>query len=201
MNSKTLMMVALLAVPLVSAASGVHSSYVGQETREIKAYAPEFIEGLRVGAGLGFAKSAELNGYPGPAHLLELSQDIPLSGAQADAISRLQDKMRMDSIAIGERLIAAERTLEQAFRAGAIDAPTLDRLTQTAGVIRAELRAAHLSAHIMATALLTDHQIARYQVLRGYVSGNAAQGGGGHGAPNTHGGQLNHGGGGHKHVH
>lgn len=194
MNKISVIALALLVSPLIAAAGG-QSPYAGQEAREIKAYAPDFIKGLRAGAGLGFAKSAELNGYPGPVHLLELSKEIPLSSPQVEAISLIQDKMRTDSIAIGERLIAAEGVLEQAFRTRAIDAPKLDKLTQAAGVIRAELRAAHLSAHITATALLTDHQIARYQVLRGYVSGSGARGSG------AHGGQMNHGGGGHKHVH
>jgi hypothetical protein len=46
--------------------------YAGQDARDIKSLSAEDIAELRRGGGWGFAKSAELNGMPGPAHLLEL---------------------------------------------------------------------------------------------------------------------------------
>ena len=77
--------------PAVAADSPTHSPYAGEESREIKALAPDFIKGLKAGAGLGFAKSAELNGYPGPAHLLELQAEIPLNAEQTQAIFAIRD--------------------------------------------------------------------------------------------------------------
>ena len=57
------------------AALGEHplSPYAGQQTRAIKALSPEDLAGLLNGEGRGMAKAAELNGYPGPVHVLELA--------------------------------------------------------------------------------------------------------------------------------
>jgi hypothetical protein len=41
-------------------------SYAGQQTRSIKAVSEEDIASLLNGKGMGMAKPAELNGYPGP---------------------------------------------------------------------------------------------------------------------------------------
>jgi hypothetical protein len=46
--------------------------YAGQQNRTIKALSDEDIVGLLKGDGMGFAKAAELNGYPGPKHVLDL---------------------------------------------------------------------------------------------------------------------------------
>lgn len=179
-------LVLLMGAPAIAADSPAPSPYAGEESREIKALAPDFIKGLKEGAGLGFAKSAELNGYPGPAHLLELQTNIPLNAEQTQAIVAIRDEMRSASIALGDQLLIVEAALEAAFRDRAIDQAKLSDLTLQAGALRAQLRAAHLGAHIQATALLLPQQIHRYQVLLGYA-GNGADGhkgsghkGGGH---------------------
>src|SRR5215469_14793256 len=46
--------------------------YAGQEARTIKALSDDDIAALRKGEGMGMAKAAELNGYPGPVHVLAL---------------------------------------------------------------------------------------------------------------------------------
>lgn len=163
----------LLGAPAVAADSPTHSPYAGEESREIKALAPDFIKGLKAGAGLGFAKSAELNGYPGPAHLLELETKIPLNAEQTRAIIAIRDEMRRASIALGDQLLNAEAALEAAFRDRAISQVKLSDLTLQAGALHAQLRAAHLGAHIQATALLMPQKIHRYQVLRGYAGNDA----------------------------
>jgi hypothetical protein len=53
--------------------------YAGQLTRSIKALSPEDIDELRKGAGMGLAKAAELNGYPGPLHVLALTTELRLT--------------------------------------------------------------------------------------------------------------------------
>lgn len=50
------------------------SKYIGQESRIIKSLSSEDIESLETGTGDAFggmAKLAELNGYPGPRHILD----------------------------------------------------------------------------------------------------------------------------------
>ena len=54
-----------LALLAVSATANSQSPYVGQESREIKALSPQEISDYLSGKGMGLAKAAELNGYPG----------------------------------------------------------------------------------------------------------------------------------------
>ncbi len=157
-------------------ASEPHGPYAGQETRPIKALDPETIAGLKSGAGLGYAKSAELNGYPGPAHLLELADRLPLSAEQRTRIAAIQAAMRRDVIRLGEDYLAAEQALEAAFQAGGLDAARLGDLAAGAGAAESALRARHLAAHLEAAALLDHSQVQKYAELRGYAANR------GHGA-------------------
>ena len=83
---------------------------------------------LRRGGGWGLALAAELNGMPGPARLLELKDQIPLTPDQVSKAQTLFDDMRKAAIPAGERLIAAETALEAAFAAGAVTEASLRRL-------------------------------------------------------------------------
>src|SRR5262249_20157560 len=60
-----------VSVPLGSSlADSSPVSYAGRQTRAIKALSEEDIAPLLNGEGMGMAKAAELNGYPGPKHVL-----------------------------------------------------------------------------------------------------------------------------------
>ena len=155
----------------VGSAQGVEPSpYAGQESRLLKSLSQEDIAELRHGRGWGLAKVAELNGVPGPAHLLELKNEIPLSAGQASAISAIFEGMRADAIAEGERLITREQALDEAFRARNITNESLRKMLADIEESRSVLRYIHLAAHLSTSALLTEDQIARYDALRGYGS-------------------------------
>ena len=49
-----------------------HGPYAGMQQRALKALSEDQIADLRAGKGMGLALAAELNGYPGPIHVLEL---------------------------------------------------------------------------------------------------------------------------------
>ena len=168
-----ILLLALLsaAVPASAQDGGDHglSPYAGEQTRAIAALSEEDLAELGRGGGWGLARPAELNGAPGPAHLLELADEIGLNAEQRVAVEAIRDEMRADAIAEGERFIAAERALDAAFTDGVPDADTLARLVAEAGAARADLRLVHLSAHLSTTPLLTPGQIERYAVLRGYA--------------------------------
>lgn len=146
-----------------------HSPYAGEQGREVASLSGEDLAELARGGGWGLARAAELNGVPGPAHLLELADAIDLDAGQREAITAIRDEMRADAIAAGERFVAAERALDQAFTDAVPDAETLARLVAEAGEARAALRLVHLAAHLRTTPLLTPEQISRYNVLRGYA--------------------------------
>lgn len=164
-------LVAVLAVMLpaaVVAEEPAASAYAGLETREIKSLSQDDIEELRRGDGWGLALPAELNGVPGPAHLLELRDEIGLTDGQVAEIEAIHRAMRPEAQDAGNRFIAAEAAIEAAFRAGDLDQATLESLVATAEAARADLRLIHLSRHLATPPLLTDAQIAAYGRLRGY---------------------------------
>lgn len=148
---------------------GATSAYAGEETREIKSLSDEEIADLRKGAGSGLAKAAELNGIPGPSHLLELKDEIRLDPQQTAAIQIISDHMRSDAVSEGKRLISYERALELEFKNGTITDDTLSKMIAKIEESRGRLRSIHLSAHLKTRLLLTVDQIDRYNSLRGYA--------------------------------
>jgi len=163
-----------LSLALVAAAAGAQeharSPYAGLETRPVKSLSETDIDELRRGAGWGLALPAELNGVPGPAHLLELKDEIGLLDEQVAAIEAIYEEMKAEAIPAGERFIATEEAIEAAFVSGGIDAGRLRALIEESAAARAALRFVHLSRHLQTPPLLTADQIARYQVLRGYAA-------------------------------
>ncbi len=156
--------------------SGGHTSkYAGQETRDIKSLSEDDIAELKRGGGWGLARAAELNGVPGPAHLLELKDQVPLDQDQVNRIRALYEDMRTKAIAEGERLIALERELENRFRSGGMTERHLTESLSAIGESRTRLRYIHLSTHLQTPAILTAEQIATYNSLRGYKTSDCAQ--------------------------
>lgn len=144
------------------------SAYAGEETRLIKSLSEQDLEEIARGGGWGLARAAELNGVPGPTHLLELADEIGLTDQQREDIEAIREQMQADAITAGERFVAAEQALDAAFQQGAPDAEALERLVAEAGLARAALRLVHLNAHLLTLPSLTDAQVSRYSVLRGY---------------------------------
>jgi Spy/CpxP family protein refolding chaperone len=161
-------------------ASAQASPYAGQETRPIKALSDGEVKALRQGQGMGFAKAAELNGYPGPMHVIELARQLDLSAEQRAASQKLMDEHKARARALGERLIEVERELDALFAKRRADAAAVQAATRRIGELQAELRAEHLNTHLAQTALLDAQQIERYAQLRGYVLNPALAGEGPH---------------------
>lgn len=148
--------------------NGPKTPYAGQDARDIKSLSADDIAELRRGGGWGLAKAAELNGIPGPAHVLELKGELGLTPDQVAAISAVFAKMQAAAVAEGERLIGLEYTLEEQFRNRTM---TDASLRQSLGEIehsRQALRFIHLSTHLTTSPLLSPAQIKRYAELRGY---------------------------------
>ncbi|MGP9791905.1 Spy/CpxP family protein refolding chaperone [Roseinatronobacter sp. NSM] len=163
-----LLAVLLCPIPALAQDHAAHSAYAGFETRAIKSLSDADLDDLRRGAGWGLALSAELNGVPGPAHLLDLKDQIGLSTDQVTDIEEIFAAMQSEAQDAGLRFIEAEAAIEAAFRAGNLDREQLRDLIQTSGAARAELRFIHLVRHLDTPTLLSSEQIARYNALRGY---------------------------------
>lgn len=83
------------------------------------------------------AKAAELNGYPGPAHVLSLAKELKLTDDQLRAVTPIHDRMSYAAKALGAELVGKERTLDSLFATGAITAKRLGAETAAIGSWRA----------------------------------------------------------------
>lgn len=146
--------------------------YAGLQQRAVKALSDQQLSDLRTGRGMGLALAAELNGYPGPIHVLELADQLQLSDEQRQRMRALTEAMKAEAVPVGEKLIGQERALDQAFARREITPTTLAALTAQIGETQGELRAVHLKYHLTTAELLSPHQRHRYDELRGYSNTN-----------------------------
>ncbi|RFA25379.1 hypothetical protein CAI21_19285 [Alkalilimnicola ehrlichii] len=144
----------------------IGSVALAQDSRALKALTPEEVEGFLAGQGMGFANVAELNGYPGPRHVLELAQELSLSDEQREMSKALFDAMRAETSRRGSELVAKEHELQQLFTSGQIDDVKLNAAVQEIARLRGVIRESHLRAHLRQAAILTEEQTARYMELR-----------------------------------
>jgi hypothetical protein len=150
--------------------AAANSPYAGMADRPLRALSEQQQAELLAGHGMGMALAAELNGWPGPMHVLELAAPLSLTPEQRGATEALMAAMRSEAQRLGARIVAAERELDAAFRDRSITPAALDSATAGIGALQAALRAVHLRAHLAQAALLTPDQIAAYDRLRGYAA-------------------------------
>lgn len=142
--------------------------YSGMQSRPIKALSEQQVADLKAGRGMGLALAAELNGYPGPSHLLELAEQVGLTPDQHSTLKRMFDAMKSETIPIGQTLVELEQGLDRLFAQQTISEQQLKAATENIGETQARLRNAHLRYHLQARELLQPSQIRRYAILRGY---------------------------------
>lgn len=143
--------------------------YAGFERREVAAFSAQDLADLRAGRGMAMALPAEVNGHPGPMHALELADALRLTPEQRARMQALMAAMRAEAIPLGEALIAAERALDAAFRAGPASEAAVEAALREAALAQARLRMAHLRTHLATREALTEAQRADYARLRGYA--------------------------------
>jgi Spy/CpxP family protein refolding chaperone len=156
-------------------APATDSPYADERQRDIKALAPEEIDGLTKGHGMGLATAAELNHYPGPRHVLDLADEMALTATQREQAAALYAGVQRDASAIGRAIVADEEALDALFASGSAELGAVDALVAQIAARRGQLRFIHLAAHVKMRALLTPQQIARYDELRGYGGGAGHQ--------------------------
>ena len=167
------LVVAIFALPAAAFAQqghdhGTHSPYADISGREIQALDSASLSNYLSGAGMGFALSAELNGYPGPRHVLDMADSLRLTQVQRDTTERIFQRMQKHAIDAGREVVELERQLDQRFAHRHIDAGVLQDLTARIAALNGRLRAIHLQAHLDVTEVLSADQVAAYNRLRGY---------------------------------
>ena len=156
-----------------AAAANAQTPYAGMQARPIKALSEQQVADLGAGRGMGLALAAELNGYPGPSHLLELADKLNLSTDQRAVIQRLFDSMKAEAIPLGSKLIEQEADLDKQFASHTVTPESLKASTAAVAATQGALRETHLKYHLSTAALLSSGQMQRYAELRGY-GGQAA---------------------------
>ena len=168
MTRTLIVAIAFMAPCIALAQHAAHSPYAGQQHREIKSLSADEMSGYLEGRGMGLARAAELNGYPGPMHVLELADQLALTPEQRKRTQALFESMRRSAVEAGRALVHEERALDELFSR---KAATPDKLADTLARIgqrQAEVRRLHLEAHIAQVAILRTEQVDRYNTLRGY---------------------------------
>ena len=169
-------MVSTLGLAIAASGAAAASPYAGQESRAIKALSPEDVSALLSGKGMGFAKAAELNGFAGPAHVLELAPQLALTAEQRARTESLLASMSAKASSSGRALVDKERELDQLFATRAITPERLSSALKEIGALQAQVRSAHLEAHLAQVEILSPEQNARYRALRGYGAPGAHSG-------------------------
>jgi hypothetical protein len=159
----------LLCAALVFATAALaETPYSGMQTRPIKSLSEQQVSDLQAGRGMGLALAAELNGYPGPSHLLKLRDQLDLSEPQRAELRKQFDAMKAEALPLGAKLIALETELDRQFASRTITPETLKMTTASIAETQGQLRETHLKYHLATRAMLSELQLKRYAELRGY---------------------------------
>ena len=161
-----------LAVENHQGPGNAHQPYAALNDRAVKALSREETDALLTGKGFSLALAAELNGFPGPRHVLDFRDGLSMTAPQERAVQALFDEMERQATTLGRDIIAAETALDTAFASDTIDEAALGDLTASIARLRGALRATHLKYHLRTKAILSRHQVATYNRLRGYGGGN-----------------------------
>jgi Spy/CpxP family protein refolding chaperone len=163
------MFIAALMLPALVHAQPGHSPYASQATGAIKALSEEERQALLSGQGMGLAKAAELNHYPGPRHVLDLGPQLQLSEMQRAQTQQIYDHMHQEATHLGALIIDKERELDNLFATEAVNSNHLPSLAHQIAQLQGDLRLVHLQAHVEMRRVLSREQVDTYDVLRGYT--------------------------------
>lgn len=145
------------------------ASYAGQQARSIKALGDDEVEQYLSGAGMGYARAAELNQYPGPMHALELAEALKLTPEQRHRTEALMQSHKAEARTLGRKVVESERALDELFRSGHVPEGELAARVRAVALAQGDYRLSHLETHRRMKALLSSEQIAEYERARGYA--------------------------------
>ncbi len=129
----------LAGLLLLAGAAVAQTPYAGMQTRPIKALSEQQVADLGAGRGMGLALAAELNGYPGPSHVLELADKLDLTAEQRAGVQRLFDSMKMEAVPLGSKLLEQEAELDRQFADRIVTPESLKASTAAVAVTQGAL--------------------------------------------------------------
>ncbi|MGH9912284.1 MAG: hypothetical protein ACRD4W_07565 [Nitrososphaeraceae archaeon] len=147
------------------------SPYTAEQNRTIKSLSGTDVLSLQSGTGEvygGLAISAELNGYPGPRHVLDLASELNVTEEQQIGIEVIYNNMRNQAVLVGLQIIEIEKQVENSFANNTIKEQSLQMLLDLSSHLYGQLRYIHLSSHLKVMDALTPQQVNTYNEIRGY---------------------------------
>lgn len=169
MNRTTGILVTCIAIAGGACSHDQHHGYMlAESSKQVRSLTETEVTNYLEGRGMGLAKPAELNSYPGPMHVLELADKLELTEEQRRETQQIFDSMRAEATRLGKFVVEKEGELNRAFAEGSVDREGLTALVSEIGRLQSELRVVHLATHIEMKKLLTQSQIDKYDELRGY---------------------------------
>lgn len=162
-------LIALMVCSLLLSGQNLQICHANQQVGEVRTLSADEIRGLLNGEGMGMAKAAELNHYPGPRHVLDLASQLQLSEAQRSKAQEIYNRMRDDAVRLGRVILFKEEELDDLFKKNEVDSNKLRTLVAEIARLRGELRLVHLLAHLEMKPVLSKRQIQKYDELQGYT--------------------------------
>lgn len=168
MKKLTLILTLMCAIPLLVFSQASQAQHPGPESRQIKSLTDAEVQSYLNGRGMGLARPAELNDYPGPMHVLELAEKLQLSARQKSETQKAFDRMRAEATRLGKLIVEKEATLNALFAEGKAKQKSLQTNVKEIARLQGELRVVHLQAHLEIRRVLLPDQIKKYNEARGY---------------------------------
>jgi len=112
------------------------------------------------------ATVAEMNHYPMPDKVLELSNQLDLSTVQIKKITEVNTQMHRRRLQIGGSIISNEKMLDSLFKTRKMTDGSLIFYTNRHGLYQGELKNAILQACIATEKLLSAQQITKLEALQ-----------------------------------
>lgn len=160
--------ITLIVCALLLSTHSINISYANQRVGEVKTLSADEIQELLNGEGMGMARAAELNHYPGPRHVLDFASQLQLSEAQRSKAQEIYDRMHDEAVRLGRAILLKEEELDHIFKKNEVDSNKLKTLVTEIARLRGELRLVHLLAHLEMKRVLSRGQIEKYDELQGY---------------------------------
>lgn len=157
-----------------SSLSNAQSPYAAQSNSSVQGLSAQEVDDLLNGRGAGYARTAELNSYPGPRHVLDLKQELALSSEQEEQIEVIFSQMNTEAKQVGQEIVELEQQLSDSFAQGTISESEIDEQTQQLAMAYGQYRSIHLRPHLEVQRLLSSEQISLYNELRGYSESSSS---------------------------
>jgi len=162
------LIIALILCSLLLPVQSLDMSYADPQGDEVNTLSEDEVQGLLNGEGMGMARAAELNHYPGPRHVLDLASQLQLSHAQRNKAQEIYNRMHDEAVRLGKMILQKEKELNDIFKRDEVTLTRLKTLVMEIARLRAELRFFHLLAHLEMKGVLSREQIEKYDELQGH---------------------------------